>query len=184
MKIAVYGSASGEIPEELSKKARELGKEIAIRGHTLITGGCPGLPYEAVLGAKETGGKTIAYSPGIDINEHKEKHGFPAEGFDEFVFVPAEFEFADDPLAARKYRNVTSTAGCDAGIIIKGAIGTLNEFTCLYDYGKKVGVFTGTGGATDLVKDIVETFKKPTKSRIVYESEPARLVERLEKLQE
>jgi hypothetical protein len=51
MKIAVYGSASGEISQETREKARKIGREIARREHDLITGACPGLPYEAVEAA-------------------------------------------------------------------------------------------------------------------------------------
>jgi len=182
MKIGIYGSASGDIPEETKKKARQLGREIAKRGHTVITGGCTGLPHEVVLGAKEEGGKTIAFSPGTNIEQHKEV-GFPTEGFDEFIFVPKDFEFSDNWRARQKYRNLTCTLTCDKGILIKGMIGTLNEFTCLYDNGKDIGVFTETGGAADMIKGIVETFNKPTKSRIVYESDPAKLIDELEKLE-
>lgn len=183
MKIAVYGSALGKTSDGAKQRAREVGREIATRGHALITGGCPGIPYEVVLGAKEKKGKTIAFSPALDIEGHKATN-FPVEGFDEFVFVPRDFEFRDNPLACRKYRNVTSTASCDAGIIISGAIGTLNEFTCLYDYGKNIGILIGTGGAADMIKKIVETFSKPTKSKIVYDSDPAKLIRKLERLAE
>ena len=182
MKIAVYGSASGNLSEGVIQKARMLGKEIARRGHIIITGACPGLSYEAVLGAKEEGGRTLGFSPGINLEEHK-KFQSPTEGFDEFIFVPKEFEFSNNLFMCRKYRNVTSTGSCDAGIIIRGAMGSLNEFTCLYDYGKDIGVLTGTGGTADLIKELVDTFKKPTKSRIVYESDPIKLVEALEKLE-
>jgi len=41
MKIAVYGSAAGDIPEKVRELAREIGRQIALRGHILITGGCP-----------------------------------------------------------------------------------------------------------------------------------------------
>ena len=57
MKIAVYGSALGGITETLNQIARNVGREIARRGHTVVTGACPGLPHEAVLGAKELEGK-------------------------------------------------------------------------------------------------------------------------------
>ncbi|MFC1753386.1 hypothetical protein ACFL96_08340 [Thermoproteota archaeon] len=195
MKIAVYGSALGDSTKEIREKARELGREIAKKGHIIITGGCPGLPYEAVIGAKEKGGKTIAFSPGVDIEEQK-SIGFPVEGFDEFVFVPKDFSNVDDVSAsgqdsnykgnvriAGKYRNVMSTASCDAGIIVGGQIGSLNEFTCLYDLGKNIGVLTGTGGTADMIRNIVETLNKPTKSKIVYESDPAKLIQELEKLE-
>ena len=63
MKIGVYGSASGELSDETKEKAREIGRQIAKKGHIVVTGACLGLPYEAVLGAYEVGGKCIGYSP-------------------------------------------------------------------------------------------------------------------------
>ncbi|MBI1934080.1 hypothetical protein HYS30_00265, partial [Candidatus Peregrinibacteria bacterium] len=66
MKIGVMGSATG--PQIEDPKAREaarvLGREIAKREHVLINGACPGLPNEALLGAKEEGGFTVGVSPG------------------------------------------------------------------------------------------------------------------------
>ncbi|MFH1713328.1 MAG: hypothetical protein ABH896_04050 [Candidatus Jacksonbacteria bacterium] len=71
MKIGIYGSGSGEIQAELKQKAFIIGHEIAEQGHTVVTGACWGLPYDAVKGANSAGGKTIGYSPAQDINHHK-----------------------------------------------------------------------------------------------------------------
>ena len=62
MKIGVYGSATGKVSDEQREKAREIGRQIAKKGHIVITGACPGLPYEAVLGANEEGGECIGFS--------------------------------------------------------------------------------------------------------------------------
>ena len=47
IKIGVMGSAGGKIAEEISKKVYELGRQIAKRDCVIVTGGCPGLPFEA-----------------------------------------------------------------------------------------------------------------------------------------
>ncbi|MDX6288799.1 MAG: hypothetical protein QOH42_598, partial [Blastocatellia bacterium] len=57
-------------------------------------------------------------------------------------------------------------------------IGSLNEFTIAYDEGKVIGCLTGTGGVADEAKQLVETFQKPTKSRVLYDDDPERLVDR------
>jgi hypothetical protein len=44
---------------------------------------------------------------------------------------------------------VISTIHADAGIIISGGWGSMNEFTNLLYDGKPIGVFTGTGGLAD-----------------------------------
>ena len=135
MKLGVYGSASTKLKKGIKLKAREIGREIVRQNHTVITGGCPGLPYEAVLGAHNLGGKTIGYSPAINIENHVKIYKYPVEGFTDFVFVSKDYVYANDPLICKKYRNVSSVAASDAAIFIGGRTGTMNEFTIAYDLG-------------------------------------------------
>jgi predicted Rossmann-fold nucleotide-binding protein len=58
------GSSGGDLSREILQKVYRLGEAIAVRDAVLITGGCPGLPYEAVRGAKAKGGLVIGISPG------------------------------------------------------------------------------------------------------------------------
>jgi len=170
MKIGVYGSAAGNIDSSLLEKARELGREIAKRGHIIVTGACTGLPYQAVLGAKEKGGKAIGFSPARDIDEHTEIYGFPVKGFDEIKFTGL----------GKKGRNVVSVHNCDAAVFISGRIGTLNEFTIAYDDNVDIGILEGTGGFTSIAKFVIDSLKKETKSKVVYDFNPAELIKKLE----
>jgi hypothetical protein len=77
-----------------------------------------------------------------------------------------------------KGRNVVLVRSCEIVIFIAGSIGSFNEFTIAHDEGKVIGSLTGTGGAADEIKRIAETFRKRTKARIVYDDDPARLIER------
>ncbi|MCK5140045.1 MAG: hypothetical protein KAQ85_09405, partial [Thermodesulfovibrionia bacterium] len=133
MRIGVYGSAAENNKPSANEKAREIGREIARKGHVLITGGCNGFPYEAVIGAREFDGHCIAYSPATSLEEHVHTFGFPVDGFSEFVYTPESFEHANDRYICLKYRNLISVASVDAGLIIGGRTGTMNEFTLLYD---------------------------------------------------
>ncbi len=54
--IGVMGTADAPIPDEAREKALRLGRAVARSGCILITGGCPGLPYAAVQGARAEGG--------------------------------------------------------------------------------------------------------------------------------
>jgi len=180
MKISVYGSAAENIGEEVREKAKEIGREIARRGHILLTGGCPGLPYEATLGAKEVIGRTIGFSPGLNLDDHVERFGFPTEGFDELKFILPDFKYKHLKKACLKYRNISSVTESDAVILISGRCGTLNEFTLSYDFWKNIGVLIGTGGITKFIGDLVADFNKPSDSIIIYEEEPKILIEKLE----
>jgi len=179
-KIGVFGSAVGS-EEAIQKKAYLIGKEIAKREGVVISGGCWGLPYMASKGAFENQGKTVAYSPGRNLKEHTIKNSFPKDVFTEFVFVPETFPFGDDEIICRKYRNVISCAEADAGIIIGGRIGTINEFTILYDLGKVVGMLEGSGGSTDLIPKIIESANKASNSVLIQDEDPSGLVEKIYK---
>jgi hypothetical protein len=80
--IGVMGSSGGDLSAEVSEKAYRLGETIAEHDAILITGGCPGLPYEAVRGAKAKGGLVVGISPGLSVEEHQGKYNSPVDGFD------------------------------------------------------------------------------------------------------
>jgi len=188
MKIAVYGSASGDIGPEVREKARQIGREIATRGHDLITGACPGLPYEAVCGAREVSertGKIIGFSPGFCKGSHEEWYGFPTRGFDAIRWLSQTSTLYIDNDKLRKsmrlkLRNIYSVAASDAGVIICGRTGSLNELTLLYDMGRLIGLLEGTGGVPNVFTkspEFRDLLTKETGADIVVHSEPKDLVE-------
>ncbi len=180
MKIAVYGSALGGITDTLKQIARDVGRKIAERNHTIVTGACPGLPYEAVLGTKELRGKVIGFSPAVDLEEHIERFNFPYEEFDELIYIPQNFTYHNQKGACLKLRNVYSVAFSDAVICISGRFGTLNEFTIAYDLGKPIGLVSGTGGAVSQIPKLIKIFQKKSDSKIFYSESPQDLVSQLE----
>lgn len=171
MKIAICGQSLPPFNNEILKKAYEIGKEIAANHHILRFGGCYGYPYEAAKGAFENKGKVIAISPGKNKREHLEKYNFPAENITEFEFT----------CLGIPGRNLPLVMNSDAIIIISGQIGTLNEFTIAFQQKKLIGILRGSGGITNLVKEIAEICDKvEEKDRIVYEEEPKILLKKLE----
>ena len=167
--IGVMGSSGGDLPDEIKLRAFRLGQAIAEQGAVLITGGCPGLPYEAVRGAKAKGGLVVGISPGLSIDEHRGKYRSPVEGFDVLIYTGSG-------LMGREITNIRS---CDIVVIAGGRTGTLGELAIAYDEGRLIGVLTGTGGITALVEEIVRVSGKDTGARVVYDDEPVRLIERL-----
>jgi len=149
MKIGVFGSAEGNtVTDIVKKRAYELGVEAARRGHEIITGASTGLPYEAILGAASEGGVTLGFSPARNAEEHT-KFGFPSEGFGHINFIPADFPYLGGKRICQKYRNVLAVAASDCAIFIGGRMGTMNEFTLAFDFGKCIGLMEGTGGIVD-----------------------------------
>lgn len=182
MKIAVYGSAAKDVADKVKELARETGRQIASRGHTLITGACPGIPYSAVVGANEKNGYVIGFSPGVNEKDHIERFGFPTERFSRFVHVPEDYPLKDIKGACLKYRNISSALECDAAVAISGRSGTTNEFTIAYDLGKNVGVLIETGGMSKFFKRLIDDWNKPTGATVIFERYPDKLIETLEEI--
>ena len=166
--VGVYGSASGEIPRAVRKKAREVGRAIGKRGYVLLTGACPGIPYEAVVGCKRAGGITVGVSPALNLHEHTTRYKSPSAGFDVMIY-------SGDGLMGRE---VTAVRSCDIVIFAGGRSGTLGEFAIAYDEGKTIGVLTGTGGISDHIAEIVALVKKETGAVVVLDDRPVRLLRR------
>lgn len=167
--IGVMGSSGGDLSEEVLRKAYRLGEAIAERDAILITGGCPGLPYEAVRGAKAKGGLVVGISPGLSIDEHRGKYASPVEGFDVLIYTGSG-------LMGREITNIRS---CDIVVIAGGRTGTLGELAIAYDEGRLIGVLTGTGGITEIVDEILRVSGKDTGACVLYDDDPAKLVDRL-----
>lgn len=167
--IGVMGSSGGALSEDARRRAYRLGEAIAERDAVLITGGCPGLPYEAVRGAKAKGGLVVGISPGLSIDEHRGKYASPVDGFDVLIYTGSG-------LMGREITNIRS---CDIVVIAGGRTGTLGELAIAYDEGRLVGILTGTGGITEIVETIIRVSGKETGACVLYDDDPVKLVDRL-----
>jgi uncharacterized protein (TIGR00725 family) len=167
--IGVMGSSGGDLSADTSEKAYRLGEAIAEHDAILITGGCPGLPYEAVRGAKAKAGFVVGISPGLSIDEHQGKYKSPTEGFDVLIYTGSG-------LMGREITNIRS---CDIVVFAGGRTGTLGELAIAYDEGRLIGILTGTGGITEIVEEIIRVSGKKTGACLLYDDDPKQLVERL-----
>jgi uncharacterized protein (TIGR00725 family) len=167
--IGVMGTSGGELSDEVRERAYQLGPAIADQNAVLITGACPGLPYQAVRGAKASGGLVVGISPGLSLDEHQGKYESPVEGFDVLIYTGSG-------LMGREITNIRS---CDIVIIAGGRTGTLGEFAIAYDEGRLIGVLTGTGGITTLIPEMINVSQKRTGAHVIYDDDPLKLVTRL-----
>src|SRR3989344_9056722 len=174
--ICVFGSAV-DASKSVTKSAVLIGKELARFKCTIITGACAGLPYVAAVAAHNAGGKIIGFSPARGFGKQAETSPRNDNAmYHKLVYTPKNFPFSNNLNASRKYRNVLSTATCDAGIIISGRWGTLNEFTNLYDMGKVIGVLAGSGGVADELPKLLAKISKQSKAKVIFNKSPKKLV--------
>ncbi len=172
LKIGVMGSASG--PQTLDgaarAKARLLGEEIGRRGHIFINGACPGLPNDALIGCKSTGGFSIGISPAFSEHQHVHDYMSPHE-HDMIIFTGMGF----------MERDIINIRSSDGIVIVGGGIGTLNEMTIAYDEGRPVGVITNSGGISNHIPHVIEDLcKREVPPNMVFDDDPVALLTKLE----
>ena len=172
MTVGVMGSSGGAIPAEVIKKVYELGEEIARRGYVLVTGACPGIPHEAVKGAKSQGGFVVGVSPALNFQEHVLGFHSPTRGYDALIYTGSG-------LMGREIENIRS---CDVVVFAGGRSGTLGEFAIAYDESKVIGILKGTGGITQHLETILSFFEKQTGAVVVSSPDPRELLDRLEEV--
>lgn len=180
-KIGVYGSA---IDEGQTTKQKAIQLAYALAKHkgriTIITGAGHGVPYiVSSAGAKE-GVEVWGYPP--VPNEEKLKKYMPEADlsvYKKIIYIPKSFPLKRSVASCRVYRNFTSTSAADAGIIISGRWGTMNEFTNLYSMGKVIGILKGTGGIADEMSSLVAKINKPSEAKVIISEDPYDLVEKI-----
>lgn len=170
-KIAVSGSANNNCSKGAFKKAYEVGRQIGLHGCVLVTGATIGIPEWSTRGAKSVGGISIGLSPAVSRQAHIHTYRLPTRYMDLIIYTG--FDYSG--------RNMLMTRSSDAVIVICGRIGTLNEFTTAFEDRRVVGVLTGTGGVEQEIDDILKVAKRGRK-RIVFDSDPKTLVEKVIKL--
>lgn len=169
IRIGVMGSAGPVDVPTIASLCRHLGHAVAEHGCCLLPGACPGLPHEVVLGAREAGGHVVGVSPAASLREHVKRYKSPYREYDVLIFTGL------GPMG-RELVNIRSS---DIVVVIGGRSGTLGEFAIAYEEGKLIGVLTGTGGITDAIATVTGSLRKDTGAEVMYDVEPARLVDRL-----
>lgn len=165
-KICVSGAAeTGLCSADAIEKAEAVGREIARHGMVLVTGATTGIPYWAAKGAKEAGGMVVGLSPAASEAAHLKTYRLPTDYHDLMIYTG--FEYAG--------RNLLLTRASDAVITICGRIGTIGEFSIAFEDQKINGVLEGTGGAADMLREILERAKRGN-GKTVFSRDPKELV--------
>lgn len=169
VKICVSGAAeTGYCGLDAFEKAKELGREIAKQGAIITTGATTGFPLYAAMGAKDECGFSIGVSPAATEREHVEVYKLPLDYMD--VVIYTGFGYAG--------RDLLLVRSSDAVVIGCGRIGTLNEFSVAFEDRRPIGILEGSWKTDEILRQIIDTAHRPN-NRIIYESDPKAMVERL-----
>lgn len=169
IRFGVMGAAGGKFAAPLLASCRTLGEAIAESRNCLLTGACPGLPHEVVLGAHRLLGHIIGISPASDETEHLTRYESPIEEYDIMIYTGLG-------VMGRELINIRSS---DIVIIVGGRSGTLGEFSIAFEEGKLIGVLESSGGIANILHEIVANCEKDTGAEVLYDPDPKRLVQRL-----
>ena len=124
--VVVIGASKAS--KETEKIAYDIGKEIALRGLVLISGGRTGVMNAASKGAKDHNGLVVGILPGDRFEE--------ANKYCDIV-IPTGMGYA---------RNLTNVLSADLVISVEGACGTLNELAYAWQYDRKIVACSFSGG--------------------------------------
>lgn len=131
--ILVIGYSRDHCTKQAYETAYAVGKEIALRGAVLITGGLGGVMEAASKGAKDQDGFVIGIIP------HDEKSY--ANAYCDVV-IPTGLGYARDFITAYS---------ADAVIVIGGGVGTAIEAGVAYLKTKPIIAIQGSGGTADRI---------------------------------
>lgn len=171
--ICVSGAASGDTVTASHQLAYDLGKVIATRGKTLLTGATVGLPHYAAMGFKSVKephhGISVGFSPASSFREHVAVYKLPTVEFDYINFTGMEYVGRDIHLVRSS----------DAVVTVGGRMGSLHELSTALESRKVCGVLLGSGGLADYVPTLLDNIEAPGAKDVIYDTDPDRLVDRV-----
>ena len=153
MRICVFGAASPTIDREYIERVEELGKEMALRGHSLVFGGGGnGLMGASARGVKKGGGYILGVVPSFFEDEN----------------IEALYGHCDKVIetTTMRERKQIMEDNADAFIIAPGGIGTFEEFfeiltlKQLCRHNKPIAIYNVKGYYNEILIALEEATKK------------------------
>jgi len=170
--ICVSGAASGTTVQSSHQLAFELGKAIAEKGQTLLTGATVGLPHYAAMGfmsIPNSKGVSVGFSPAASYREHVATYRLPTKEFDYINFTGMEYVG----------RDVHLVRSSDAIITVGGRMGSLHELSTALESRKVCDVLLGSGGLADYVPTLLQNVEAPGAKDVIFDTNPASLVQKV-----
>ena len=151
MNICIFGASSELIDKSYLDSAEELGRKLALRGHSLVYGGgAQGVMGASARGVKSAGGRVIGVSPSFFNVD-----GVLFEECDELIYTETMRE-----------RKAVMEDNADAFIIAPGGIGTYEEFFEIFTskqlarHSKAIVIFNHNGYYNKLIEAMKDAEEK------------------------
>lgn len=170
--ICISGAANGDTVTASHQLAYDLGKAIAEKHKTLLTGATVGLPHYAAMGfasVKNAHGVSVGFSPASSFREHVSAYKLPTKEFDYINFTGMEYVG----------RDVHLVRSSDAVVTVGGRMGSLHELATALESRKVCGVLLGSGGLADYIPTLLENVQAPGSKEIIFDTKPDRLIEKV-----
>jgi uncharacterized protein (TIGR00725 family) len=152
--------------------AQKLGSIIAEHAIILNIPGVPGFPYWVAKGAYSRGGMVVGFSPAANEREHIQVYDVPLEYTHTIIYSGFGYSGSD----------LLMSRSTDAFIFGYGGIGVIHEFLMAFAEGKPIGILKGDWDTHEVLYHLLKDRQSLDHRRIVFESDPEVLVEKLEKL--
>jgi predicted Rossmann-fold nucleotide-binding protein len=106
------------------------------------------------------------------MREHMRKYRLPISCFDFINFTGLHYVGRDLYLVQSS----------DAVITVGGRFGSLHEFTSALESRKPCGILLHSGGAADIIPELMKILQPPDDDLVIYDDDPNRLVQRIIKV--
>jgi uncharacterized protein (TIGR00730 family) len=120
MRISVFGGSNLKQNKPVYQQAMQLGKMLAEKGHTVLSGGYVGIMEAVSRGAAEAGGHVI----GVTCDEIEKWRPLHANRW-------VQEEWHVSTLSERLWRLIEN---CDLAIAMPGGVGTMAEISMLWNH--------------------------------------------------
>ncbi len=168
-KICITGALDTiDVGLDTLEKAKHIGRAVAKRGHFLVTGSHHGFPMFSAIGAKESGGDVIYFSPASKIEEHREIYRLDSDHAD--IVIYTGFGHVGNQIFLSR--------SADAFIIGFGKVDAVSEFNLALKAGKPIGILKGDFETDESIKKVLGGHPR-SHQPIIFEDDPDKLVEKL-----
>lgn len=142
MQIGVIGSWEEDLAQDVYELAESVGKEIALRGAVLFTGGSTGIMQAAARGAKTAGAITV----GIIPTERKDAYAALGRYTDIFIMT-----------GMGEYGKLAPLIHSVEGVVaVAGGAGTLMEICMAYLQNKPIVAIPVPGYTSERIKHMLD----------------------------